>query len=58
MATYKATVGLTNDKTGKDYQPGDTVTDKDFPATVVKEWLAQGVLVPAGKGEVDGHDNE
>lgn len=52
--TYTATVGLTNDKTGKRFEPGDTVKDTDFPKPVIKAWLDRGHLVEDG---ADGSDS-
>ena len=43
--TYKATVGLTNDRTNKRFEAGGTVKDGDFPQTVIKAWLKRGHLV-------------
>lgn len=42
---YIATVGLTDDKTGKRFEPGDKVTDKDFTKSVIAAWLKRGHLV-------------
>lgn len=52
--TYKATVGLTNDKTGKRFEPGDVVKDDDFPKPVIKSWLERGHLV---EEDADGSDS-
>ncbi len=43
---YKATTGLTNDKTGKRFEVDATVTDSDFPKSVIAEWVKQSILVP------------
>ena len=42
--TYEAQTGLTNDKTGKRWEAGDTVKDGDFTKKVVAHWLKKGVL--------------
>ena len=47
---YIATVGLTNDKSKKRFEPGDTVTDKDFPKYIIEGWLKRGHLKEANDG--------
>lgn len=42
MSRYLALVGCENDK--KRFEPGDSVSSKDFPAAVIKHWLTKGVL--------------
>lgn len=42
--TYMCIVGCENDKTGKRFEPGDTVSDKDFSPEVIANWLEIGVL--------------
>ena len=42
--SYKAVVGLQSDKKGTRFEPGDIVTDGDFPASVIKYWLEVGNL--------------
>lgn len=51
---YIVTVGLTNDKTGKTFEPGDKVTDKDFPKSVIAAWVKRGHLVEEA---ADGSDS-
>jgi hypothetical protein len=48
MAEYTALVGLTNDAEGTRFEPGETVTDKDFPEGVIANWVQIGVLEPKG----------
>lgn len=36
---YIALTGLNNDKTGKRFDPGDTVTNKDFSKSIIQHWL-------------------
>ena len=55
MTKYIATVGLTNDKTGKRFKPGDTVKDGDFPKYVIESWLERGKLEEATDGS-DSND--
>ena len=43
-ARYKVLVGVESDKKGTRFEPGDFVTDDDFPAKIIKLWLDQGVL--------------
>jgi len=43
-ASYKVVVGVESDKKGTRFEPGDFVTDDDFPAKIIKLWLDQGVL--------------
>lgn len=52
--TYRATVGLTNDKTGKRFEPGDPVKDGDFPKSDIVYWLKRGHLV---EDSADGSDS-
>jgi hypothetical protein len=42
--TYRALVALSSDKSGRTWKPGDTVSDDDFPAAVIKNWLLIGAL--------------
>ena len=44
MLKYKVLIGCQNDKTGKRFEPGDTVSDKDFPKLVIKHWLEKSIL--------------
>jgi len=44
--SYIAKVGLSNDKTGKRFEPGDKVTDEDFSRAVIENWLEIGALIP------------
>ena len=41
---YKVVVGVESDRKSTRFEPGETVTDDDFPAKVIKNWLAKGVL--------------
>lgn len=54
MTKYIATVGLTNDKTNKRFEAGDTVKDGDFPKYVIEAWLERGRLV---EEQADGSDS-
>lgn len=53
---YIATVGLTDDKTGKRFEPGAKVTDKDFTKPVIAAWLERGYLIPEEEA-ADGSDS-
>ena len=48
MAKYKAVKGLTRngrkDVEEKTFIPGDIVLDSDFPKSVIKNWLALGII--------------
>lgn len=50
---YKTAVRLTNDKTGKIYPAGSTISTGDFPAVIIKHWQELGRIVllktPAGE---------
>ena len=54
--SYTAAVGLTNDKTGKRFEPGKPVKDGDFPKKVITAWLKSGKLKEAknGSDNLDG----
>lgn len=62
MTKYIATVGLTNDKTGKRYGPktdNKIVEDGDFPKYVIEDWIKRGRLVeevPDGSDSDNGKD--
>ena len=45
MPDYVAQVRLTNDTTGKVFEPGDRVKDGDFDAAVIRNWIEIGTLV-------------
>ena len=53
---YVATVGLTNDKTKKRFEPGDVVTSKDFPKGVIAAWLKRGHLIEEDANGSDDND--
>lgn len=36
---YVALTNLSNGATGREFETGDTVTDADFPAEVITNWL-------------------
>jgi len=42
--TYTAQVGLTSDKKGKSWQPGDLIKAGDFPKKIIDTWLEQSIL--------------
>lgn len=44
--TYLVLKAVSSDKTGKYFEPGDYVTDKDFPAEIISHWVdvTKGVL--------------
>ena len=48
VQTYEALVACSNNKTGKDFDIGDTVNDGDFTTSVIKNWIQIGVLKPKG----------
>lgn len=58
MASYKTTVGLDNDKTGKRFEIGDTVQDGDFSAKIIALWVKAGVLIKQQDEVNDGGDTE
>lgn len=39
MTAYKVLIPCRDDKTGKSYRPGDTVTADDFAQAVINAWL-------------------
>ena len=41
MATYKALVSLDN-REGKHFEPGDPVSESDFPKYVLTKWVEAG----------------
>ena len=47
---YIALVGLTNDKTGLHFEPGDVVVSSDFPADVLAHWLTKGAIAEVADG--------
>jgi hypothetical protein len=53
---YIVLVGCESSK--KRFEPGDTVTSKDFPADVIKDWVKIGVLDPAEKEVTNGPREE
>jgi hypothetical protein len=46
---YQATTGLTRGRDGRQFQPGETVKEGDFPPAVIAHWLETGVLVAKDK---------
>jgi hypothetical protein len=54
MKRYKVVVGVDSDKKGKRWEPGDVVTERDFPKYVIAEWVEQGVLEPEDQEVDDG----
>ena len=55
---YKATRGLTNDKTGKRWEVGDRVKAGDFPKGVITAWVKRGVLVKDGNDGGNGNNGQ
>lgn len=53
---YIATVGLTDDKTGKRFEPGDKIKDGDFPKYIIESWLRRGHLVEEAADGSDSND--
>jgi hypothetical protein len=49
--SYRVLIAVTNDKTGKAYKPGATVTTDDFPQSVINGWLKDD---PAVLEAIDG----
>lgn len=47
---YVANVSLSNDKSGKTFQPGEIVQDGDFPKSVIDHWIKRGRLTPIEEG--------
>ena len=50
---YEVLIACRNDKSGKVFEPGDTVKSGDFVKAVIDNWLEIGVL----KEVDDGGDN-
>lgn len=46
MKEYEVMVGVESDKKNKRFEPGDVVTDKDFPKYVISTWVERGILLP------------
>ena len=42
---YRAIVGLTNDRTGKGYAPGEILTAEDFDPRTLAHWAETGRVV-------------
>lgn len=38
---YTVLIACGNSATGKEYKPGDTVTNADFPQKAIDNWLAK-----------------
>ena len=55
---YNVLIGCERDPKGKDpgarFEPGDTVTEADFPAKVIKGWVEKGVLELVKGGRSSG----
>jgi hypothetical protein len=51
--TYIAIVGLTDDKTGREWEPGATLTEGDFSKDVIANWLEIGAIAEESKPEGD-----
>ena len=41
---YLVVNGVQSDKKGTRFEPGEFVTDDDFPKSVIKYWLKSGTL--------------
>ena len=54
---YKALIDCRSDKTGKVFPSGEIVTSKDFPKSVIDNWLKIGVLEEVTKEVDDGSDS-
>lgn len=39
VVSYEVLIEITNNRTGKTFKPGDTVTKDDFTAEVIANWL-------------------
>jgi len=48
---YKVLIPCRSDKSGKKYQPGDTLTGTEFPKEVIANWLEIGVLEAVKDGD-------
>lgn len=45
MDSYENTCTVKSDKKKTEFPPGSTITGKDFPVRVIKNWLSRGILV-------------
>ena len=55
---YIAIRGLTNDKTGKRWEPSDKVKTGDFPKYIVENWVKRGVLVEDNDNGSNGNNGQ
>lgn len=57
MAKYEAVKGLTRngrkDVEEKHFLPGDTLSDSDFPKSIIKNWLELGIIKKVKIKKVD-----
>lgn len=44
MSKYKVLRDIENDKTEKQYKPGDIISSRDFTKDVIAHWLDKGIL--------------
>lgn len=52
---YLVLIPCRSDETGRAFEPGETVTDEDFPAAVIANWL---IIEPPVLAEVPGATDE
>ena len=58
LVIYLAIRGLTNDKSGERWEPGDQVKTGDFPKYIIENWLRRGVLVEDKDDGSDGNTRQ
>ena len=51
---YVALVGLCSDRNGRQWQPGEYVTDNDFDSAIITNWLEIGAIIEAEQEAEDG----
>ena len=60
MAKYKVLRIIENDKTEKMFEPGATITEKDFPKRVLDHWEKKGIVKkiesPKAKTKAEGKE--
>jgi len=58
MNEYTVIVGVESDKRKKRFEPGDVVNEKDFPKSVIENWVKKGVLFPMQEKQKDINPEE
>lgn len=57
-STYEVLIPCSNEVTGKEYEAGDTVTDKDFSLPTLISWCEKTPPVVRRKGGNDGGNSQ